>query len=501
MKRVYSQYKSGAILSYANFILTNILGLIVTPLIVRKLGVSQYGLYALIGAFVGYLSILDLGLNNAIIRFVSQYRAKGEKQEEENFLAICLILYTIISLLIIAAGLFLYKNLDFLFDRTLSVEEMSQAKIMMAILIINFAITIPGSAFVGICSGYERFVFPRLLTIIKYVVRTILIISILYMGSNAIGIVIVDSILNVIFIIITAWYVFKILKVRIKLYSFSFSYIIDIVNYSFFVFLYAFIYQIQWRSGQFILGISSDTAIVGIYSVGVMLGIYYTTIGSVINGLILPKTVQAVYNGIDPAGMTAQMIRIGRLTMFILLFFLGAFILLGQNFINLWVGETYADSWIVALLIMIAYTIPMAQGYAHSMLEAKKMLKFRTHTFLIFVVLGLLSGWWLSYKYASTGMIIGLFSGMIIMQLIMNVYYNKIGLNIMYFFKKAVLPYLIPFLLILGAAYFIFFLKQDNNWFWLITKGFIYTVIYIVVMYFVLNHDEKRLIFNQYIKR
>lgn len=501
MKRPYNQYKSAAVLSYLNFVLTNVLGLIVTPIIIRKLGASQYGLYTLIGAFVGYLSILDLGLNNAIVRFVSHYRAKEDQRGEENFLAISLILYSIISVLIIVIGLFLYKNLDFLFDHTLSAEEMSQAKTMMVILIVNFAVTIPGGAFVGICSGYEKFVFPRLLTIIKYMVRTVLVISILYMGSNAVGIVVVDSVLNIVFIIVTAVYVFKVLKIRVKLHEFGFSYIREIIDYSFFIFLYAFIYQIQWRSGQFILGLSSNTTIVGLYSVGVMLGIYYTTIGSVINGLLLPKTVQSVYNGIDSAGMTTQMIRIGRITMFILLYLLGAFILLGQDFIDLWVGQTYAKSWIVALLIMIAYIIPLAQGYAHSMLEAKNMLKFRTYSFLLFVVLGLLSGWLLSYKYASTGMIIGLFAGMVIHQVIMNIYYSKIGFGILYFFRKAIVPYIIPFILILFSGYFAFFLKQGNNWFWLIMKGAIYTVIYMVVMYFVLNIEEKRMIFNLHIRR
>ena len=491
-----SQYKSAAVLSYVNFILTNVLGLIITPFIIRKLGASQYGLYALIGAFVGYLSILDLGLNNAIIRFVSHYRAKGNKCEEENFLAVCLILYSLISILIIAAGVFLYKNLDFLFDRTLSVEEMSQAKTMMIILIINFAVTIPGGAFVGICTGYEKFIFPRLLTIIKYVVRTILVVSILYMGCNAVGIVIVDTVLNAVFIIITAWYVFKILKVRIKLHTFNLSFIREIVNYSFFIFLYAFIYQIQWRSGQFILGISSNTTIVGIYSVGVMLGIYYTTIGSIINDLMLPKAVQSVSNGTDFYQLTEQMIRIGRLTMFTLLYFLGAFILIGQNFIDLWVGETYASSWIVALLIMIAYTIPMAQGYAHSILEATKSLKFRTCSFLIFVVSGLLSGWLLSYIYGSTGMIIGLFAGMMVFQLVMNIYYNKMGFRIWSFFKKTILPYMLPFMLVLGLSYLIFLFFDQNNWYGFFAKCIIYSVIYFFVLIPFLTKEERSLIFK-----
>jgi len=373
---------------------------------------------------------------------------------------------------------------------------------MMIILVINFAVTIPGGAFSGICTGYEKFIFPRLLTIIKYVVRTILVVSILYMGSDAVGIVLVDSALNFIYIAITGYYVFKILKVRIKLHTFNFACVREIVDYSFFIFLYAFIYQIQWRSGQFILGISTNTVIVGIYSVGVMLGIYYTTIGSIINGLMLPKAVQSVYNRNNPEQMTEQMIRVGRLTMFVLLYFLGAFILMGQNFIDLWVGETYAKAWIVALLIMIAYTIPMAQGYAHSILEARKLLKFRTYTFFIFVVLGLLSGWLLSYKYDSTGMIIGLFGGMMAFQLIINIYYSKIGFDIWSFFKRTILPYVLPFILVLGLAYSTLLFFETNNWFWFFIKSLIYSVIYLSVLSFILTKEERILIFktSQYLK-
>jgi O-antigen/teichoic acid export membrane protein len=46
------------------------------------LGDEEYGLYTLIGAFVGYLSILELGLNNAIIRHVAKYKVEKNKQKK-----------------------------------------------------------------------------------------------------------------------------------------------------------------------------------------------------------------------------------------------------------------------------------------------------------------------------------------------------------------------------------------------------------------------------------
>ena len=73
-----SQLKKGAILSYGNILLTNIIGLVITPFMIKALGDSEYGLYTLIGSLVTYFSLMDFGLNNTIIRFVAKYRAEKD---------------------------------------------------------------------------------------------------------------------------------------------------------------------------------------------------------------------------------------------------------------------------------------------------------------------------------------------------------------------------------------------------------------------------------------
>ncbi|HEY0045751.1 MAG TPA: oligosaccharide flippase family protein, partial [Flavobacterium sp.] len=82
-----SQLKKGAMLSYVSIILTTTIGLMMTPFIIRTLGDSEFGLYTLIGALVSYFGIMDFGLNNTIVRFIARYRAKKDKEGEENFLA------------------------------------------------------------------------------------------------------------------------------------------------------------------------------------------------------------------------------------------------------------------------------------------------------------------------------------------------------------------------------------------------------------------------------
>jgi len=486
-----SQLKKAALLSYINLGITNIVGIVMTPFIVRMLGDSEYGLFALIGAFVGYLSILDLGLTNAVVRFIAQYRAQNDTKGQENFLAVSLIIYSMISIAVVLLGTVMYLNIDALFGDTLTSSQMGKAKIMFLIFIFNIAITLPGGAFTGICNGYEQFVFPRLLTIIKYVLRALLIVTILYQGADALGLVILDSILNVLFIASTIYYVFFKLKVSIKLHSFNQKYIKEIFNYSIWIFVFGLVYQFQWRTGQVILGTTTDTVIVAIYAIGVTLGIYFLTFGNVINGLILPKAVKSVYANSNSELLTNEMIRVSRITMIVLFYILGGFLVLGQEFVILWVGETYKESWVVALLIMIAYVIPISQGYAHAILEAKKMMRFKSLSSLILTIIGIIIGGVLSKTYGLKGVIYGIFGALIFLQIIVLCYYQlKLGLDMKRYFTKALLPYLVLFSIV-SLISFYGFKTIDNGWLFFILKGLFYTVLFTIGCYFVLSTDER----------
>lgn len=491
-----SQIKKAALLTYINLGISNIVGIVMTPFIIKMLGDSEYGLFALIGAFVGYLSILDLGLTNAVVRFVAQYRAQKDAKGQENFLAVSLIIYSVISLAVVFFGIVMYLNVDALFGGTLTAIQMGKAKIMLLIFIFNIAIALPGGAFTGVCNGYEHFVFPRALNICKYVVRTALVVAILYQGADALGLVILDSILNVLFIIATIYYAFTKLNIKIKLHSFDHRFIKEIFSYSIWIFVFGMVYQFQWRTGQVVLGATTNTVVVAIYAVGVTLGLYFLTFGNVINGLVLPKAVQSVYKNSSTALLTAEMIRISRITMIVLFYILGGFLILGQEFVVLWVGETYKEAWIVALLIMIAYVIPISQGYAHAILEAKKRMRFKSLSSLILTITGLIVGGYLSTIYGLQGIIYGIFGALVTLQIMLLFYYHiTLGLNMKHYFTKALFPYLVLFSAVSLISYYAF-QSIGNGWGFFILKGICYTLLFVIGLYFVLSQEERSYLFH-----
>lgn len=489
-----SQLKKGAVLSYVNIALTNVIGLLLTPFIIRSLGDSEYGLYTLIGSFVAYLSLMDLGLNNTIIRFVSKFRAEKDQEGERNFLGTIFLIYIGISLMIVLLGFLFYFNLDKVFSKSLSVKEMLKAKIMFQILIFNMAIALPGGAFTAICNAYESFVWPRMISIIKYVSRAIIIVTILTLGGNAISLVIIDTVLSIIVISITFLFVIKKLKVK-----FSFK-VIDLQNfktifkYSIWIFLLAITSQFLWNAGQILLGIETDTKTVAYYAVGIMLGGYYGAFSGAISGVFLPRATQMSI-GSSKEEILATMVRLGRISLFILFFILTGFVLFGQEFIALWVGDRYKSSYIIAVIIMIAYTIPLILSFANSLIEAYNKVRFKVMIYLVFFSLGLLLGYHLIGEYKEVGMVIGVSAGWIAAQMVLIIFYHKgLGLNMITFFNRTLYRIFIPVSLLFMAAWLINS-KLPTTLTFLIIKIVSYSIIYWAIMYFYsMNSYEKKLI-------
>ena len=112
-----NQRRWGAILSYVNIIATIVVGLVYTPIMLRLLGQSEYGLYSLMGALVGYLSVLDMGLGNTIVRYTAKNRADGTAETEAKLNGLFLFIYSVIGIVALIVGFVLYANIENLFGK------------------------------------------------------------------------------------------------------------------------------------------------------------------------------------------------------------------------------------------------------------------------------------------------------------------------------------------------------------------------------------------------
>ncbi|WP_203258697.1 lipopolysaccharide biosynthesis protein [Hyunsoonleella ulvae] len=491
-----SQLKKGAFLNYATIILTNVVGLLLTPFILKSLGDAEYGVYTAIGALVGTISLLDLGLNNTIVRFVAKYKAEKDRKSEENFLATTMLIYFIISIFIIIVGVLFYGHIGSYFTK-MSPDEIKIARVIFVLFIFNLATGIPGGSFKAICYGYEEFVFPKSLDIVRYIIRSLVVVFVLFAGGKAIALVIIDTIFNVLMTSIFFYYVHFRLKVRFKLHSLDFGFIKHIFSYSVWIFVYGIVAQFQWKAGHIVLGKICAPEILAIYAIGIMLGSYYGAFSSAITSVFLPRATQMTVNNSSPKELTDMMIKIGRVSFIALLFILGAFILYGKQFVFLWVGASYYESWIIAVAIMFAFTIPLVQGFTGALIEAQNKVAFKSITYLVFMIIGTIIGYFLALKYNGLGMISGTIIGWVLAQNIMNFFYHRVlKLNILRFFKELFQKTLIAFIIISFLGYFLT-LIPGTGWLNFVLKCGLYAVIFIFVIYKLgMNEFEKNLFLN-----
>ena len=140
-----NQLKAGAALNYISIILNMVVGLIYTPYMLHMLGQSEYGLYSLAASIIAYLTILDLGFGNAIIRYTAKYRAEGKQKEQEEMFGMFFILYIGIGVIAMTIGSALSLNVEHLFSRSMTEIEVERTRIMLWLMTFNLAFTFPMS--------------------------------------------------------------------------------------------------------------------------------------------------------------------------------------------------------------------------------------------------------------------------------------------------------------------------------------------------------------------
>ena len=499
MKNVFSstnEIKLGALLGYVVIILNTLVSLFYTPYMLRQMGQSEYGLYSLVSSLIAYLTILDVGMGNAIVRYTAKFRAQGKLIEQYKMFGMFFILYLVIGAIAFIIGLFLYGNVDLLFNSTMTLDELSKAKVMILLLIFNLAFSFPMSIWGSIMTAYERFVFPKVINIIRLFLNTFLMVFLLSKGHKAITMTVVTTIFNVLTLVINYCYCKYSLHVKLIFDRFNWDLLKEVAVYSFWIFLNIIMDKIYWGTGQFVLGSVASVASVAIFAIAIHLQSMYMQFSTALSGLLLPKlTALAVSKGTDKE-ISDLFIKTGRLQYIILSFILLGFIVFGKQFILMWAGPEYEESYIIALLLLVPLTIPLIQNVGITILQARNQMKFRSILYVIIAMSSLFFQIYYAKIYGGIGCASAISVALIIGHvLIMNIYYSKKqNIDILKFWKEILKMSIVP-LIFLAISLYVQKYINISNWVELFTGIAIFTVVYIPIFYvFSMNQYEKILV-------
>ena len=118
-----NQLKTGAFLSYLSIGLSSAISIVYTPVMLRLLGQSDYGLYSLVASVVAYLGLFNFGFGSAYIKYFSVYKTNGDTAGIARLNGMFLIIFTFLGLLAVVAGLVLVFNSEIVFGNKFEASQ------------------------------------------------------------------------------------------------------------------------------------------------------------------------------------------------------------------------------------------------------------------------------------------------------------------------------------------------------------------------------------------
>ena len=480
-----NERKIGILLSYTNILLNAVLGFIYVPILLHYIGKSEYGLYQLMGSLIAYFSVMDFGLSATVIRFYTKYKALKDYRGMENILAVSLRCYGLVMVVVLLIGGVCYCFLGDAFGNSMTAAEVGEAKQIFLLLLLNIVITLSTMVFRSVINAHERFFFLKGMETIQLVMQPVLVVLVLQQHPSAFSVATVQTVLNLVLSGARVYYCFHDLHVKIHFHYWNHELFSEFKKLALSVFAVSLIDQVFWKTNQIILGIISGTAAVAVYSIA---------LSTAISGVYLPHVTGMVARKEPISNLSELFIQIGRWQYYLLALVATGFIIFGKQFIALWAGPGFEDSYTITLLIILPFTVDLIQNIGLAIMQAMNCYDFRARIYFLTGALNLLLAIPLGIKYGGIGCAVATGISMIVGNgFIMNWYYAKeIRLAIASFWRQIGRISLVTGVcLVIGYVANIYLLPQRGI-VPFVLKAAMYTVLYVAIVYaFAMNQSER----------
>ena len=492
-----NQIRAGAVLSYVSMGLSVLISLVYTPIMIERLGDAEFGIYQAVLPIISYLNLLSFGLGSAYVRYYTRYMAEGNRAGCAKLNGMFLLTYLFLGGVLLGIG-FGLSHCDIIFGKKLLPEEIALAEKLLRILSVNAALTFPLSVFESHITINERYLFQKIVGMIKQVLNPLIMIPLLIIGYRSVTLTVVALICTVLSGIVNIWYCFARLKMRFSFRHYDFALLKEMMNYTLYVFIGIAVENFNWGIDRLLLTWFRGSTAVAVYAVAAQLNVFYLTFSNAISNVMTPRVHRLVAEGRPMRELDALFTKVGRLQFILLSCIFFGFVAVGQRFVILWGGENKAVDYWTTLLLFFATMWTNIQTVGIEIQRAKNMHKFRSLTYLAVAIGNALLSIPLCIRWEGLGAAIGTtvatFIGNV---LLMNWYYHKkIGLNIPAFWRH--IFHLMPAMILpAGVAVVLAIFTHPVTYFDLILPGCAFVTVYAVSMWlFGLNRYERDLILS-----
>ncbi len=348
--------------NYANMVISIVIAFIMSPFLVHRLGDFYFGLWTLIMSFAGYFSLLDFGMNRAIVRYVSMYEATEQKNELNKFFNTSLILYTCFGLITVFATLII----TYFFDRIVDLKGyVMLGKLVVLIVGFDAAFTFPFGVMYAVLIARQEHTIANRINITNAIARNIFLYTAIIISPHLLCLALV----NVAFNMTKNFRIYRTVRKNCPhiLYNrryFDRKLIPDIFNYS----LYSFIVSVSSRvisfTDEIVVATFLRVSDVTYYSIATNLVTYFEKLIWAGASVFVPYISQLDARG-EQELVKQSFFRGSKYTLLMTLYIFCGIYLLGGDFVGIWMGEKYG-AVVKPILLVLAFAKAISMGQSMS---------------------------------------------------------------------------------------------------------------------------------------
>ena len=479
-------------MSYMAIAINIVTGLLYTPWMIHSIGRENFGLYTLAISVIS-LFVFDFGLSSAVTRFIAKYLAEGRQDRANKCLGLVYRLYFIIDvvLFLVLVGVFffipqIYKELSF--------DEIQNFKVVYCVAALYSVISFPFIPVNGVLTAHEKFIQLKTCEVAHKLIIVIAMSVCLLLGGGLYALVIVNAMAGVLAIMFKLYCIRKYTPQSVSLHYSSKTEFREIVGFSSWVTVIAIAQRCIFNLAPSILGALSGSTAIAIMGIAITLEGYTYTFSSAINGMFLPKVSRIVADG--KGDVLPLMIRVGRIMIYVVSLVVFGVIVLGQDFIHLWVGLDFKESYYCAVLIILPSLLQLPQDIGSQTIYAKNKVRKLSIVYVTMAVTNIVGAILLAPSLGALGISISICIAYFVRTIGMDIiFYRDLNINVFTFFRETFVKMSMPLVLSLLIGFSCNYIIPLHSWIGLVIKGCLFVLFFCVVMYTKsMNSFEKELL-------
>lgn len=490
------QLKYGAVISYIAVFINTLTALFYLPWMARRLGTSHYALYNLAFSFVNFF-LVDFGLGAAVSRFVAKYRAENDESKANVLVGTITKMYLIIDVFLVIVMVVVYFFIDTIY-KGLTPEEIATFKPLFIIMAAYSILSLPFMSLNGILTAYEKFVQLKLCDLGQKLFTVLLIVYALLSGHGVNELILANVIGGGTFLAIKFWIARKETPIRPEFHKRDRGMFKGVVTFSIWTAVVSICQRFIFNLAPTILGMVSNSREIALFSPANSLEGYFYLFAAAVNGLFLARISRYIANK-EEDKLFDLMVHVGRYQLAVMgLLFIG-FLCVGSDFMICWMGSEYEGAAICAVLMFVPDLLLFTQQIANDTVIAKNEVKHYAYSNIGMALICVVLSFPLCARFGALGSSISIAISYLFTFVYMNiVYYKRLNLDIIRFFKKCYAGFLAPYLITILVSVLLINRITIPGWLGLGVKAIFIAIVYgSSIWMLALTKDEKNILLKQ----